>query len=203
MFTPPHFKVSDRSEVLSFIVENAFGQLISTVDGQLFSTHLPFLLSDDSASLIGHLARLNPQLADIDDQEVLVTLPGPHDYISPSWYQGSGVPTWNYQAVHIRGRCTVFDDAKQLQKVVNRLSEKYESRLPDPWEPSYPEQMLRAIKGVTIEISSIECTYKLSQNKPRADRENVIEKLREQGNTALADAMHRALVADINKSERD
>ena len=33
---------------------------------------------------------------------------GPHSYISSSWYENEEVPTWNYQAVHIYGKASIF-----------------------------------------------------------------------------------------------
>jgi len=61
MYIPKHFEIADKDEIFSFIKENAFGQLISHVDGQLFSSHIPFLASDDNNSLNCHIAKQNPQ----------------------------------------------------------------------------------------------------------------------------------------------
>lgn len=47
MYMPKHFEITDKEEIFSFIEANAFGQLISNVGGRLFSTHLPFLVSDE------------------------------------------------------------------------------------------------------------------------------------------------------------
>ncbi len=93
MYIPKHFEITDKDEIFSFVEANAFGQLISNVSGRFFSTHLPFLLSEDRSKIVGHMALQNPQHAEIDGQEVLITLEGAHDYISPSWYRGPGVPT--------------------------------------------------------------------------------------------------------------
>ena len=101
MYIPKHFEVTDKQEALEFIKFNAFGQLISTVEGRLFVSHLPFLVSDDRKSILCHLAKNNPQWKGIEEQEILVTFQGPHDYVSPNWYSSPGVPTWNYQAVHV------------------------------------------------------------------------------------------------------
>jgi transcriptional regulator len=86
MYIPNHFQIADKVEINGFIEANAFGQLISTVGNRLFSTHLPVLMDVKHNRLLGHLARANPQWQDINELEVLITLQGPHDYISPSWY---------------------------------------------------------------------------------------------------------------------
>ncbi len=80
-----------------------------------------FKRSRETEKLTGHFARQNPQRAEIDGQEVLMTLQGPHDYISPSWYSSPGVRTWNYQPVHFYGKCSVFDDTAILSFAMTRF----------------------------------------------------------------------------------
>ena len=191
MYIPRHFEVTDHDEIFAFIEANGFGQIISLLQGKLFSTHIPFLLSSDKQKLVGHLAKQNPQHFDMDKQEVLVTLQGPHDYISPSWYQSPGVPTWNYQAVHIYGVCEVFDDHEKINIIVDSLTEKYESSFEVPWLPDYKASMLGAIVGIEVSIKEIQCKYKLSQNRPEGDREQVIKQLENTGSGSLAEAMRR------------
>jgi len=193
MYVPDHFSVSERNEIFAFVDANAFGQLIS-IDGERpFASHLPFLVASDRKSIQCHLARQNPQWQHLQDQQVLVTFLGPHDYISPSWYQTPGVPTWNYQAVHVYGRCRVFEDAETLAGVVEALSRRYESAFEKPWQPQYRDAMLKAIVGVEISIDEIEAKYKLSQNRPVTDQQGVVDHLDELGSTALAAAMRKTL----------
>ena len=191
MYIPKHFEVTNKDEMYAFIEANAFGQLISNVDGRFFSTHMPFLLSEDKATIYGHLAKQNPQLSDVDEQEILITLEGAHDYISPSWYSSPGVPTWNYQAVHIYGYVKVFTDTKKLKVMVDTLTGKYESTFEQPWQPEYKASMLNAIVGLEIKISEISCKYKLSQNRSAQDQSQVIEQLESLGSKKLAEAMAR------------
>jgi transcriptional regulator len=191
MYIPRHFEVTDREEIFSFVEANGFGQLISQVEGRPFCTHLPLVLSEDRSRLLAHIARVNPQHLEIEGQEALVILEGPHDYISPSWYTGAGVPTWNYQAVHIYGVCRVFNEPARLQELVGQLTAKYEAGFEKPWQPEYKEAMLGAIVGLDIEIRDVQCKYKLSQNRPAADQEQVVQALREGGSEDLAQAMEK------------
>lgn len=191
MFIPKHFEITEKNEIDAFIENNSFGQLISNSKGRLFSTHIPFLLSRDKMKLIGHLAKQNSQAQDLEGQEVLVTLQGAHNYISPTWYTGSGVPTWNYQAVHIYGRSKLFSDVDALKTVVDALADKYERNRSSPWQSDYPASMLKAIVGFEISIDEIQCQYKLSQNRSEQDQEQVIEQLKSNDSIALADAMVR------------
>lgn len=194
MYVPKHFEIAEAEEIYAFLDANAFGQLISLQDGHLTAAHLPFLLAQDRNQLLCHLARQNPQWKTLENQQVLITFLGAHDYISPSWYQTAGVPTWNYQALHIYGRCRVFDDSTQLANLVEALSQRYESGFETPWEPQYREAMLKAIIGVEIEIEDIQCKYKLSQNRPVADQQGVIDKLDELGSDSLVSAMRKTLL---------
>lgn len=191
MYIPKHFEIDDEDEVFAFIEANAFGQLVSNLSGRLFSSHIPFLISQDRTKIIGHLAKQNPQHTELAGQEVLITLQGPHDYISPSWYTGPGVPTWNYQAVHIYGQCQVFHDPDELKEVVDTLTNQYEASFQVPWQPNYKASMLSAIIGVEVTINEIQCKYKLSQNRSTQDRLQVIEKLEALGSTKLVKAMVR------------
>tara|TARA_B110000211_G_scaffold79375_1_gene93075 strand:+ start:9289 stop:9876 length:588 start_codon:yes stop_codon:yes gene_type:complete len=189
MYIPKHFHITDRDEIFSFIEHNAFGQIISTVQGRLFSTHIPFLVSDDKQKLFGHFARQNPQSKNINGQEVMITLEGPHGYISPSWYLNPGVPTWNYQAVHIYGICKILPELTAVKTIVDTLSNKYEEAFETYWEPDYNAGMLKHIVGFEIEITQIQCKYKLSQNRSEQDLNSVIKQLQNRGSKTLADAV--------------
>ncbi len=193
MHIPNSFKVSDVDEIYAFIEANAFGKIISSREGRLLSSHIPFLLSEDKTKLIGHLAKINPQTDDIDDNEVLITLQGAHDYISPSWYANPGVPTWNYQAVHIYGKCRVFSEPESVKVVVDELTHKYEASFATPWMPEYRAEMLGAIVGFEVDISDIQAQFKLSQNRSSQDRAQVIEALETIGSTELVKAMRSQL----------
>ncbi len=189
MYIPKAFAIYDHDEIVDFIQANGFGQLISQSEGRLCASHLPFLLNDEHTHLRTHLARENPQTEDIEGQEVMVTLQGPHGYISPTWYQKPGVPTWNYQAVHIYGRCRVLTDAASLAAIVNSLAAKYEAEQPSPWDGDYDARLLTMIIGLEIEITDIQCQYKLSQNRNDAERYQLIQQLNDNGSVELARAM--------------
>jgi len=187
MYIPKSFKITEK-EAFTFILSNAFGQLISTHQGRLVSSHLPFLIDQKQNLLSCHLAKANPQWQQLENQEVLVSFQGPHDYISPSWYQSGGVPTWNYQAVHVYGQVKIIHHADRLKKLVNQLTEIYESNFKQPWLPEYNPAMLKAIVGVEISITEIQGKYKLSQNKSQQDQTNVIQQLKSQA-SELAESM--------------
>lgn len=189
MYIPKHFSVNDSEDMIAFVEANSFGQLISMVEGKLFSSHLPFEITDGGATLVCHLARKNPQHLELEGQAVLVTFQGPHGYVSPSWYAAAGVPTWNYQAVQVRGICTLFDNMDLLKTSVETMAKRNESGFETPWQPDYDPGMLAGIMGVSISVTDIQCKYKLSQNRSAQDRSQVVEQLNALGNRSLADAM--------------
>ncbi len=189
MYSPPEFVIEQRPALLEFVRANAFGQLISLVDGQPVVTHLPFAVDADSGLLLAHLARANPQWRALDGESVLVTFQGPHAYVSPTWYAGPGVPTWNYQAVHVRGRCRVFDDSARLAALLASLSQTYEAGRDQPWNGDYDPRLLKGIVGLEIAIDDMQGKFKLSQNRPPEDRQRVAVELRAAGYVELAAAM--------------
>ena len=108
MYRPREFAMDDAAVLRQHVVDNPMG-IIASARGRLDATHLPFLLDDetgDAGDLISHYAIRNAQLsALVDGDEVLVVFPGPHAYVSASMYRAEpDVPTWNYTAVHVRGR---------------------------------------------------------------------------------------------------
>lgn len=197
MYIPNHFRETDRGVIDAFIRQHAFGQLVSVVNGRPFTTHLPFLLSDDGQTLYAHLARQNPQLESLTEQTVLVSFQGAHDYVSPTWYQQPGVPTWNYQAVHVYGSCQKIQEDDLLASLVNDLAAIYEQAQPEPWLPQYKPAMLKAIVGIAITIEDIEAKFKLSQNRSKEDRRSVISELDQRQSQPLAKAMRQSLERDV------
>ena len=153
---------------------------------ELIASQIPFLVArrDGSVLLQGHIARANPQAADLDrGAEVLAIFPGPHAYISPSWYAaGPAVPTWNYASVHAYGTARAISDREWLRDLLDRLSALHEAREAAPWRmddlpEAYLELMLGGIVGIEIEVSRLEGKFKLSQNRPAVDRPRIIAAL--------------------------
>src|ERR1700712_1365723 len=116
MYIPPLYKNNDEAAVRDFIDKNSFGILISQVNAKLWGTHIPLGLDKNDSGqdiLTGHISKGNPQWKNFrDDSEVLAIFPGPHSYISSSWYDHENVPTWNYIAVHVYGKIKIIEGEK-------------------------------------------------------------------------------------------
>ena len=189
MYVPSHYAQTDRDTLHAFIERYSFGLLVSQVDGEPFATHLPFLLDRTAGThgtLLGHMARANPQWRTLAGQPALVVFSGPHAYVSPTWYEAPNtVPTWNYTAVHATGRAEVVEDHAALVDILTRSVAVYEAAMPRPWafDPTGPvaDRLLAQIVGFRIPIDRLEGKWKLNQNHPAERREKVIRALEAQG----------------------
>ena len=118
VYLPPAFTESREEVLIAHIERHDFGLLVSQGETAPSASHVPFLLErrDGRLLLQAHLARPNPQLAELDRAgEALAIFQGPHAYISPSWYvAGPAVPTWYYAAVHAYGKVRTLPDADWL-----------------------------------------------------------------------------------------
>ena len=201
MYIPKAFREDDINTVHKLMQEYSFATLITQHEGVPFATHLPFLLDAQrgpNGTLLAHLARANPQWHDFNsEQEVLTIFQGPHAYVSPSWYEVElSVPTWNYAVVHAYGIPRLFEESEELYKLLKILIETHEAKFENPWpfqlQEDYLHKMMRGIVGFEIEITRLEGKFKMSQNRTKSERENVIGALQESRDTlAVAELMTR------------
>jgi transcriptional regulator len=186
MYIPKAFQVHDQETLFQFIETNPFGILFSQIENQPFATHLPFLLDKyrkETGALLGHMAKQNPHWSHLEGKEVLVVFPGPHAYISASWYKEENtVPTWNYVAVHVYGTVTLLKTNEELLTLLKQTVDVYESTMPDPWKMNvndpFIHHLLAGIVGFEISIHRIEGKWKLSQNHSQERQQKVIEGLK-------------------------
>jgi transcriptional regulator len=200
MYTPKHFAVEDREELLRFIGREPFGILVSAVKGAPIATHLPFVVLDAEAFVLAvHLARANEHWKDLDGAEVLAIFQGPHAMVSASWYADPqhSVPTWNYSAVHCIGRARVVS-AERTRNILQLMVARFESGWTiEDADSEYINRMERGIVGIEIAVTAVTGKYKYSQNRSAEDRERVISAL---GDTPLAQAMRE--FADTDTAAR-
>ncbi|KAK4958736.1 hypothetical protein LTR10_003532 [Elasticomyces elasticus] len=171
--------------------------------------------------LRGHMARQNPQAKSWIEaakeqqnangepvqlqQDVMVLFTHPdHHYVTPKFYvetkpaTGKVVPTWNYAAVQVYGRATVFHDSSSehtsayLQKQIQDLSKMCETDImgytgmngrKEPWGADdapkrYVELLSKNIIGVEVEITKIGGKFKMSQEMGLGDRQGVVDGFR-------------------------
>lgn len=209
MYLPSAFR-EDRIEVQHALIRaHPLGLLITAGPAGLLANPFPFLVDAEGSqkgTLRLHIARANPQWRELEAvQECLVVFQGPQDYVTPSWYAtkrqtGKVVPTWNYATVHVWGCPRIMNDNAWLRRQLDDLTASRESRRPQPWKvddapADFVAAQMRAIVGVEIPIRRIEGKWKMSQNRPEADRAGVIAGLREAGGAGEGEEM-AALVAE-------
>jgi transcriptional regulator len=205
VYVPRHFAESDRERLHALVCAHGFATLVSVLGGEPFATHVPLLLDAErgaEGTLLGHVARSNPHWRAFDGRTpALAVFHGPHAYVSPRWYRGADqVPTWNYVAVHARGRPRVLDDPARVRSLLARLSAQYEAGAAAPWDPAgLPERVAeglqRAIVAFELPIERLTGKRKLSQNKAPADRAGVVAGLR-----AAGDPASLAVAAEMEES---
>ena len=187
MYIPTAFRETDRAKLHDFIDGHSFGLLVSSLGGAPFVTHLPFLLERDGGpegTLLGHVARANPHWRELEGREVLVVFPGPHAYVSPTWYEAEEVvPTWNYVAVHAYGSCRLLEERQAVAELLTRLVARHEGGMPTPWafDPAaaFPQRRLPHVVGFRVEISRLEGKWKVGQNHPPERRAKAARALAE------------------------
>lgn len=195
MYSPAQFEQQDARRIAQLIEAFPLATLVMTEpSGRLCADHVPLLLEQDAAHpqgvLRGHVARANPMWRR-DGQQVLAVFQGPQAYVSPGWYaskqqHGKVVPTWNYAVVHAEGRLRAVEDAAWLMDLLGRLTRRHEAHRADPWKvedapAEFTAQLLEVIVGIEIPVSSITGKWKVSQNRPEADRLGVQTGLQQEG----------------------
>ncbi|CZT36100.1 FMN-binding negative transcriptional regulator [Rhizobium sp. 9140] len=183
MYTPPAFRLDDRSALLATVRAVRLANFVTaTADGP-FATPLPLFLDESEGEhgvLYGHLAKANPQWRTPTIGDGLAIFMGADAYVTPTWYAtkqqtGKVVPTWNYVTVQARGPVAFFDDAERLLDVVTRLTTLHEEPRAVAWAvddapADFIASQLRGIVGLRMPITHLEGKRKMSQNRNEADR---------------------------------
>lgn len=185
MYQPPHFRMADEAACVALIKARPLGLLVTSGPSGLMANPIPFHITEESPRrLIAHLAKANPQLAEIGEgADALVAFQGEDAYVTPNWYATKRVthkvvPTWNYVVVQVRGRARVRPEAEWLRGQIDALTAQQEGPRAQPWAVSdapadFIAAQMKGVVGVEIEIASIEGKAKMSQNRNEADRAGV------------------------------
>ena len=194
MYTPTHFNEDSIDVLHELIRHHPLGTLITMTADGLNANHVPFMVDPQPAPfglLRAHVARSNSVWQTFNaDVDALVVFHGPDAYISPSWYpskkeHGKVVPTWNYAVVHVAGPLLIRDDADWMRVFLNDVTDHFEAARNTTsmrWKMhdapgDYLQTMMRAVVGIEIPIASVQGKWKVSQNRPRADREGAAQGL--------------------------
>ena len=186
MHPNPIFRNTETNLSLDFANEISFGTVCISAEPTPVLSHIPFQLNADRTAIDLHLVRSNPISRALvkSPRQATLSIMGPHGYISPDWYGVEDqVPTWNYVAVHISGTLSLLDQSV-LPNVIDSLSDHFETQLaPKPvWkmdkvDPDVMIKMQRQIVPCRLDITQVESTWKLGQNKTDTARHAAAEQL--------------------------
>ena len=201
MYKLPYFTKENEETVFEFMKKKSFA-IITGYDGSFpVATHVPLDVKKDGEQIFftGHIMKNTDHYkAFLQNENVLVIFNGPHCYVSAGWYVKKDVAsTWNYIDVHAKGKIK-FADEEQTKKIIENITDKYEApeseaafnKLPK----EYVDRLVKAIIGFTIEVSTIENVFKLSQNHVIQTRESIITNLE-----ARTDTGSHEIAAEMKK----
>ena len=168
------YHTADAQRNLDFARKRAFGVLaVSGEEGPVIS-HIPFVLSEAGETLDLHLVRSNPIARMLTTPlKVRIAISGGDSYISPDWYEvDDQVPTWNYVAVHLTGILELRPQ-EEIRELLDRQTSFFEEQLrpKEPWRvakmtPDVLDAMMQQIVPCRMQVTGVDGTWKLSQNKP-------------------------------------
>jgi transcriptional regulator len=183
MYIPEYFKTEDLTLIHDIMRQYNFATLINQADAGPVISHLPLRFSPEASGhgfLFGHLAKPNPHWKLwAKDKRITVLFHGPHSYISPRWYEPApdNVPTWNYATVHVHGEVEIMAQEPEAFKEMTALVKQHDPSWPLELSERDRKGMMAGIVVFQIKIQGIEAKFKLNQNHPVKNRENVTREL--------------------------
>lgn len=206
MYKFPYYTEENEEKVHAFMKAYPFATIIGIGTQYPVASHIPLDVEVQDTGKIflnGHLMKkTDHHIAFEKNENVLVIFNGPHTHVSASWYTTPAVgSTWDYMVVHAKGKIK-FTNEQGTYEAVKAITNKYEgfdkSSSFDKLPKEYVDKMLKAIVGFSIEVESIENTFKLSQNRDEESKRNIIEALYKRG-----DENSKAIAKEISSRLTD
>ena len=183
VYTPKQYRMN-HDEAVQMMKTYPFALLITVEEQRPLATHIPVEIREEEGKIYatGHIAYGNRQNKTLENnRDVLLIFQGPHAYISSSWYEGEEVPTWDYLAVHAYGTARLLT-TNELKSALAVLLEHYEAhrengRVWNTFTPGKLEREMQGIVGFEIEITDIQGSAKMSQNRNNTDYKSIVGEL--------------------------
>jgi transcriptional regulator len=205
MYNLPYHKENDPRAVEAFINKYPFAFLSGCdFDNRPIATQIPLFMEEKEGKtlLSGHLMKgTDHHLAFAQNPNVLAVFTGPHIYVSGTWYSNPyTASTWNYMSVHVKGRIRFLEE-EALEEMLRKTSLHFEdynqesTTIYDNLPADFKQRVLRMIVAFEIEVSTIDNVFKLSQDRDLQSYRNIIEKLRDKGESGqvIAEEMERRI----------
>jgi transcriptional regulator len=185
VYIPEFNRLTDRNEIVDFMKQFSFANIISARNNLPVATPLPFIISlkDNQIILSSHFAKANEQWMDIENNQVLIIFSEPHAYISPVNYDTLlNVPTWNYISVHAYGKGKLITESEEVTRILEATIDTFEGAYRQQWDNFPEEYKLKMSKGIVafeILVTDIKAKKKLSQNRSDNEKQRIIKSLSE------------------------
>lgn len=191
MYDLPYHKENDQEVVRDFIKKYPFAFLSGCdAENKPIATQIPVFIEEQDGKqfLRGHIMKdTDHHRAFSHNENVLVVFTGHHTYVSGTWYSNPHIPsTWNYMSVHIKG-IVRFLDNDALENILRKTSLHFENNDPnsttifDNVPAELKKRIMHLIVPFEIEVVEINTVFKLSQDRDAQSYRNIIEKLKQQG----------------------
>ena len=196
LFAPDEYAAADP---VAIVRRYPFAQFITTGPTDILATAIPLFFENDgdTTTMVGHMARRNPQASVLDaGRRALAIFAGPHAYISARWYQDRPtVPTWTYVTAHVRGTLEPIDDDVAQRAILRLTARVLEGDTTTPWTleqapPGRVDQLMPKIRSFRLHVERIEGVMKLNQTHPPADRVRIMERLLERNDAGSHEIAH-------------
>ncbi|MEU6645185.1 FMN-binding negative transcriptional regulator [Saccharomonospora sp. NPDC046836] len=174
----PRYAAPSAADEIELVRRHPFALVVSAQpDGPPAASHLPVVFRQvptawAGATLLGHLARVNPQWrAFAGGAELLLVFSGPHGYVSPTTYGYTpAVPTWNYAAVHLTGTVELVNSDAETLEVVEQTVRAAESLRARAWDLTSSRERFAAlvehVVAFRLRVRTARSVFKLSQDMP-------------------------------------
>ena len=191
MTYPPNWRrANDPAEAAQLMREHPFAHFVTCHSG-LRSTRIPVIADHEDGRAVrlrAHLNAQNPQVQDLDGQQVLVSFAGCASYVSPNWRTDLGrAATYDYEEVQVRGVVRCSGDIGFFRSLIDDLAAMIEPQYAEVgdyplWHtamspPGYVERLFPAITAFEVEVQSVQMISKLHQTFSTEDRRSVSDHL--------------------------
>ncbi|NEV94764.1 transcriptional regulator [Psychroflexus sp. YR1-1] len=175
-YLPDHFTANDWTRIQGFIELFPLATLISHFENEIFTSHIPFIISENK--LLGHINKENPQFQHLHNSKVELVFHGGDAYISPAAFPTEELPTFNFAKVHVKGSVSYGDDQELIQSLVE-MTDQMDSDFKLAYTHPKIEMLKHFIQGFEVSIDSFHGRFKMSQDKSQAHFEKAKVLLKE------------------------
>lgn len=182
--------------------------LIADGAGEMEVNLLSLLLAEGGSlgRVTGHVSKSHHLFANnLGIKSVTAIFQSPNAYISPKWYvngqrSGRNVPSWNYGAAQAQGSMRFNDVALWMREHLGALTNAQEASRREPWspaqaDPEFLEAATARLIGFKVGIQSLCGKRFLSQQRPAADRDSLVEHLARCGSGFSTDQTSESLMS--------